>query len=246
MKKKFIERMALILMAFLTAMSFAACARELNVENANEICELLQKKYNTEFEVISIGNRLASENARTVTAYCRPKNDADVVFEVKANADRELVYDDYYISVLETAEKRRIESACREAGVEAAVSFIISSVDRNSITESIQLEELVSRNDGIYLTFSTIVSDCGKPEELYDTLYKFLDEYHSYGARVGTGTTVWKLEADAYDKCLEEMRKKPVITSNFLKSLNPSSSSNIAIVDGKVNNSKENFLESFR
>ena len=246
MKIKLIERIALIFMSIFTVTSFASCVRELNKNNAREICELLQKKYNIEFEVISIGDRLASEGVQIVTAYCRPKNDVNVVFEAKANINGELVFDDYYISVLEAKEKNKIESACKKIGVETTVYFSVSAIDRNSVNENIQIEELISQNPRVYLTFSTVVNKCENPGELYDTLCSALSKYYGHSLQIGIGTTVWQLEQDMYNKCLEEMATKPNVTSNYLTSLNPLNSANIAIVEGKVNISREEFIASFR
>ena len=108
-KKKLMQIGGLVI-AMAALMNFTSCLRALNKTNAGDIERLLQEKYGIEFQVISIGNRLASPSMDTVTAYCSPKNNNRVVFEAKMNTNNELVSDNFPNRVIDVQAEDYIEN----------------------------------------------------------------------------------------------------------------------------------------
>ena len=112
------------------SMSFIAC----KLNDADELANLLEKKYGVEFVVKSIGNRLADGETYTVKAFCYPKNNDKVVFEAVMGAGRELISDTYPVRLLEIEAKERIDRKFSENGIKA-----IADVSISRLPESIDL-----------------------------------------------------------------------------------------------------------
>ena len=129
--KNALRKVVLIMVAALS-MSFTACMRNLDTNNAEEVANLLGQKYGIEFGVKSIGNRLASDKADTVTAYCYPKNNEKVVFEAVMSIDRKLVSDNYLVRLLEKEAKEIIEKRFAENEIEATVLVSVSHLSSSA------------------------------------------------------------------------------------------------------------------
>ena len=123
-KKKLMQIGGLVI-AMAALMNFTSCLRALNKTNAGDIERLLQEKYGIEFQVISIGNRLASPSMDTVTAYCSPKNNNRVVFEAKMNVASELVSDDFIERYIDVQAEEQLEKFFQNFGMETTVKVDI-------------------------------------------------------------------------------------------------------------------------
>ncbi len=61
----------------------------------------LYEKYQTEFKVMRIGNRYGTGNFNETTAYCSPKDNSNLVFEVLIDVvEEKIVFDSYYLKML--------------------------------------------------------------------------------------------------------------------------------------------------
>lgn len=243
--KNVLRKVVIIIMAAALSMSFTACMRYLDRNNAEEVAKLLGQKYGIEFEVQSIGNRLASDKADTVTAYCYPKNNAKVIFEAVMNVERELVSDDYPVRLLEVAAKEKIEAEFSGKGIEATVAV---SVARLPITENLldaNLTDIISANPELSLTFTTVLCESADARETYDAVVALLEELYSGNPNMSLGTMIWKYSNDAYSKCSNEMNSIPDISKTVLEQYKPISKVNIAIVNGEINTTYETFEDNF-
>lgn len=243
--KNVLRKVVIIIMAAALSMSFTACMRYLDRSNAEKVAKLLGQKYGIEFEVQSLRNRLASDKANTVTAYCYPKNNAKVIFEAVMNVERELVSDDYPVRLLEVAAKEKIEAEFSGKGIEATVAVSIACLP---ITENLldaNLTDIISAYPELSLTFTTVLCEPADARETYDAVVALLEELYSGNPNMSLGTTIWKYSNDAYSKCSNEMNSIPDISKTVLEQYKPISKVNIAIVNGEINTTYETFEDNF-
>ena len=243
--KNALRKVVLVIMAAALSMSFTACMKNLDSNNAEEVAKLLGKKYGIEFEVKSIGNRLASDKADTVTAYCYPKNNAKVIFEAVMNVERELVSDDYPVRLLEIAAKEKIEAEFSEKSIEATVAVSIARLLSNENLFDANLADIISENPELSLTFTTVLCDGADARKTYDTVIALLEELYSGNPKMSIGTTIWKYSNDAYSKCSDEMNSIPDISKTVLEQYDPISRVNVALVEGEINTDYEKFENNF-
>lgn len=242
--KKVFRKVALIMAAALS-MSFSACMRTLDINNAQEISNLLNQKYGIEFVVKSIGNRLASDKADTVTAYCYPKNNETVIFEAVMNLKRELVFDDYPVRLLEVEAKNIIEKKFAEKDITATVDVSIARISASEKLIGAKLNDVIAENPNISLTFTTILCDGANARTTYDTVVTLLKEFYNGNPKMLLGTTVWKYSDNSYADCRDEINSIPHISNTVLEQYSPISKVNIAIVNGTPNTEYTDFETKF-
>lgn len=243
--KKALRKVVLVIMAAALSISFTACMRNLDSNNAQEVTNLLNQKYGIEFEVKSIGNRLATDKADTVTAYCYPKDNEKVIFEAVINVDRELISDDYPIRLLEVAAKEKIEGKFSEKGINATVAVSIARLLGSDNLLGVNLSDIIAEYPELSLTFTTVLCDGADSRETYDTVVGLLEELYSGNPKMSIGTTIWKYSSDTYANCSDEMNSIPDISKTALEQYEPISKVNVAIVEGKINTDYETFQNKF-
>ena len=239
------RKVVLIIMAIVSSVSFTSCMRDLNLANAKEVADLLQAKYGIEFVVDSIGNRLASDRADTLTAYCHPKENEKVVFEAVMSVSRELISDNYPKRLLEIEAKDRIETEFSRYGINANVSVSLSKLTVQIDPETASLDQIIKDNPALSLTFSTVVCNYYDASKLYDVVVSILEGLYSEDPEMQLGTMVWNLSESAYQNCADEMNKRHSVDKTFFESFDPLGCATLAINNGLINVSKEEFYEAF-
>lgn len=242
---KYIRKIVLVIMTAALSMSFTACMRNLNNNNAQEVTNLLNQKYGIEFEVRSIGNRLASDKADTVTAYCYPKNNEKVIFEAIMNVEHETVSDDYPVRLLEVEAKEMIESEFSENGIKATVAVSIARLPEEKSLLGADFIDIIAEYPELSLTFTTVLCDGADTRETYDTIVALLNELYSGNPKMSLGTTIWKYSKDAYVDCFNELNSISYISKTVLEQYEPISKVNVAKVEGLINTNYEEFAEVF-
>ena len=228
-----------------TMMSFTSCLQGLNKANAGDIEKLLQEKYGTEFQVISIGNRLASPGMDTVTAYCRPVNDSRIVFEAKMNTENQLVSDGFVKRVVEVQAEKDLEKFFSAQGVQASVYANITPVPENTDYRSADYLQIIKNTPDISLTFKTVVSESKKDKKLYQAISAALMNYYQMNNSIQCGTGAYNIRADKYEECVEKMRTGSYPSKTFFEGYDPIGSAVVAVVDGKVNVDLRDFQNEF-
>lgn len=243
MKKKF-RKAVLIIMAALSV-NFSACVKELNNSNAQEIVDLLNQKYGIEFEVKSIGNRLASNKMDTVTAYCYPTENEKILFKAVMNIQRELVEDNYPVRVFEITAGEFIEEKFKANGIEAVVAVSAARLSTDIELLGTDVEDVIERYPDMSLTFTTILRDDADSKKVYETVVGILEELYSGTPEMSLGTMIWKYSAADYEECEKEVLSTPDISNTVLEQHKPISKVNLAIVKGELNKNYDTFRSMF-
>ncbi len=232
-------------MAATISMNFVSCMRNLDKKNAEEITNLLKQKYGIEFVVKSIGNRNAGNMWSTVTAFCYPENNPKVIFEAVMNVDKELVSDEYPVRLLEIEAKDIIEKEFSENNITATVNVSISRVSDLPDILNMNLEQVIFASPKLGITFKTVVCEGADTKSMYETTAKLLKRFYNGNPEMIVGTTIWKYDKEAYEKCASELNSIPRIGNTALQKHGPLSTVNVAINTGEINIGFEDFSEKF-
>lgn len=239
--KKIIAIVTLLLMT----LSFTACMQEVVKNDARAVEELLAEKYNTEFETIAITSRLKDFSDNMITAYCRPKDNERVVFEVVMSLDNKLVFDSYYRSLLEDSARGIIEERFLSRGINATADVAISRLSEDYDLSGKSLTQVISDCPDISLTFTTVLDNKASSDEVYSITKKLLTEFYSGDTKMLLGTTIWRYNKSDYEKCVSGMKNIPTVTKTYLEDNYPLSKVNLAFVNGELNKSLDDFSSSF-
>lgn len=229
-----------------SANSFVSIMRKLDLDNAYEIAELLNKKYEAVFDVKAIGNRLASDRVDKVKAYCCPKDNEDLLFEAVMNVERELVSDDYPACLVEAQAKEIIEKAFEGKGIRAFADVSVSRVPFDETMVGMKLCDVIGSFPTLSLTFTTIMCEGADARDAYDTVVSLLGEFYSGNPDMLLGTTIWKYNDEAYEECCRKAKSVPSINMTALEKQNPTAKVTVAFVNGAVNTDFEGFEKSFK
>ena len=87
-------RKAGVILMILSLLNLIGCSA-IDKDTATQITTALQEKYVEEFKCDSIGNRFGTATNDTVTGYCYPSNEPEVLFTAVMDKDGNLVEDTY-------------------------------------------------------------------------------------------------------------------------------------------------------
>ena len=239
-KKKLMQIGGLVI-AMAALMNFTSCLRALNKTNAGDIERLLQEKYGIKFQVISIGNRLASPSMDTVTAYCSPKNNNRVVFEAKMNVASELVSDDFIERYIDVQAEEQLEIFFQNFGMETTVKVDIYPIPDAIDYQSANYKQVLQSSSDISFTFTTVLRETNGDRKMYDALQALFMEYYEINNRIPMGTTIWHIKQETYEDCSKEMRRKPFPSKTFYENYSPLGSAIVSSQKGIPNISYKEF-----
>ncbi|MGN0378246.1 MAG: hypothetical protein ACI4EU_01505 [Butyrivibrio sp.] len=74
---------------------------------------------------------------------------------------------------------------------------------------------------------------------------KSLNSFYNGNPEMGLGTMIWKYDENSYEECVAEFDKYAFTYSTTLEQHNPISSIAIAINDGELATSYEEFIEAY-
>ncbi len=234
----------IIVMAVL--MSLSSCLQAVNRADAGEIEKLLREKYGAEFEVISVGNRLASSGMDTVTAFCRPIDDSRVVFEVKMNDSHQIVSDSFVERVVEVQAEKELEDIFSKQGIRAAVYAHIFPVPENTDYRHADYFDIIRNTPGLSFTFKTVVCERTEDDTVYNAIAEILMSHYRLNDSLKCGTSAYHISAGQYDECVNKMRSCGTYPPKTLfEEYMPIGSDTVSVVDGEVNVELNDFQEHF-
>ena len=243
--KEKIKRIGCLAIAMAVLMSLSSCLQALNRADAGHIEKLLKEKYGTEFQVISIGNRLASSGMDTVTAYCRPADDSRVVFEAKMNDNQQLVSDTFVERVVEVQAEKALEEFFSNEGIQASVYAHIFPVDEKTDYRHADYLEIIRSTPEISFTFKTVVSESTKDDKVYNAITSILMNHYRLNNSMKSGTSAYNIRADQYSDCVEKMQTGPYPSKTFFEKYTPVGSVVVSVIDGHVNVDLGEFQQNF-
>ena len=192
MKKRF-RKVVLLIMVAAISTNFSSCIKNLNQSNASEVAILLREKYGEEFIVHSIGDRLASDGANVLTAYCSSKSKSNVIFEARMNSEKELVYDNYPIKILCDQARGLINNNLDKTKNNYYTTVSISKLIRDVDPSNADISKVIIENNGLLLTFDIYICECIEADSLYDEILSTFQYFYNLDKTISIGAKVWNL-----------------------------------------------------
>ena len=244
-KKKLMQIGGLVI-AMAALMNFTSCLRALNKTNAGDIERLLQEKYGIEFQVISIGNRLASPSMDTVTAYCSPKNNNRVVFEAKMNTNNELVSDNFPNRVIDVQAEDYIENYFHKYGFSVSANVHIFQLTDDIDFRTANYLQILKNTPDVGFSIYVAVCETDDTRKLYEVLSSLLTSYYRHNKSIHIGMDLWHMSVESYKTCEEELQGIPSPSEYIYIKHSPIGSASILMTNGTLNVSYEEFNKKFR
>lgn len=239
--KKQIRKVVLLVMVAAISMNFSSCIKNLDKSNASEVANLLNNKYGEEFIIHSIGDRLASDGANVLTAYCSSKSRSNVVFEARMNSEKELVYDNYPIQILCNQAcgfiNNNLDKTKSDYYTTASISKLIRDVDPSNA----DISKVIIENNGLLLTFDIYICECIEADSLYGEILSTLQYFYNLDKTILIGAQVWNLKGEQFAQCKNELSVAPDISETVLEKMKPIGNVSFSLVDGKPSIEKVSF-----
>ena len=135
-------RKAGVILMILSLLNLIGCSA-IDKDTATQITTALQEKYGEEFKCDSIGNRFGTATNDTVTGYCYPSNEPEVLFTAVMDKDGNLVEDTYIPSYVTDILEKAIIEEFQSQEIVAHVNAVLSTNDE--ITD-VRLNDLTLNN----------------------------------------------------------------------------------------------------
>ena len=217
--------------------------KEIVSDNTADIAERAESglavKYQGEFKVIKVGNRINNE---TADVYVRPKDNSDIVFKARIGMENDELSDNYIERLVGTKLSLELKTALCDKSVES-LSFITftSDSDADEDNTEISIKEYIEKYNVtsafIYMIIDRKSLSDNAASELIDTLAKINSEY-------GIETVVsGYVFADNYGTVADELKDNPDPTTAWLKKRYSVAQIGFAVKDGVSNTSQEKLAE---
>lgn len=233
--KNLIRKVVILVMAAALSSGFAGCVKSMLSDNEKVIKAHLQSTYDSEFEVVSVGNVLASSSMDTATAYCYPKNDPELLFEVKMKTDKSAFSDNYPIRRLEFEAKKDIEDAFAKQGITATVDVFINGYAKSIDPVNDDFDAILKQCAFQSLSFTTLMCEGADALQTYDAITAILNDFHGRNPQMALGSTLWKYDESNYAACAALLKSAPHLTLSQLQKYQPLADVNVALLDGAFN-----------
>ncbi|WP_462410821.1 hypothetical protein [Neobacillus sp. Marseille-QA0830] len=212
MIKKFLKKVGVIIMG-LSIFSLIGCS-EIDKEQAADVEQLLQKKYNQEFEATHIGGRYGTGNDGTVTTYLHPKNNEDLLFSAVMNEDGKLVSDNYIPRLISHSVNEVIKRELGSEGIDSETNTVVMEADSSSETNpEISLREYVNSYKPGYFSADMIVKESpGLTPEKFESA---LNAVYTAGLKTDFQVAIHVISDGNYEACHKEFMKQIQISDSM-------------------------------
>lgn len=238
MKAAITLKKAGVILMVLSLINLFGCSA-LNKENAKEITTELNKKYGEDFACKSIGNRLGTADKDTVTAYCYPESDPELLFQVIMNTDGELESDTYvssYVSqILEKELAEELKGQNVTAHINASAYGYGDSKDISS-PKGLTIDGFIEKKPGAKFTAMIIVDSNSDNGQLPTAIYEAYSNLASKYPQLVFGSQVRIIGDKDYEKCAKEMGEYPTVSSTFFQDYDVQGKAIVGIEGGKPKN----------
>lgn len=202
-----------------------------NKEISDFVKDILDIKFNDDFETIKIGNRIDSE--KTILYLCL-KNNTSLVFKAVADFNLKEVTDNYINRRLSFSISNELANLLHKSKTECTSSVTICcDNDSEEIDDKIEIAEYLEKYNAksffIYLMIDQYTANESTAENLLSATKEL---YERYGVSVVVKGTV---VGDDYSKAAKNMVNDPLVSSTWFESYNVTGYISFAILDGRAN-----------
>lgn len=200
-----------------------------NSEISNVITEKLKEKYNEEFVVKMIGNRYGTACDNTVTTYCFPKSNENLLFTATMNKEQTVLEDDYYLRKVTFELEENIKNEFTENNINTVVKSKI--IGLNNLEKDLTVQEFIKKYNTTNFIAHIICSD-NVSENILKNIYNKLENKYK---NIHLKTSVYSIDKNKFKEFLEVAKKMPSVTNSIISEFSIKDEKIIKIFEGKVN-----------
>ena len=199
-----------------------------NKDIIENIKKKLQKKYKIEFNVKKIGNRYGIFTNDTVTTYCCPKYNENIIFIAKLNKEQTVLEDDYLLKCISYEIEESIKKEFQENNIEIIAKNKI--IGKSNLSEQISVQEFINKYKGAnFLTY--IISSQKISAEVLKEIYEKLKQKYK---GIYLKTLIYIIDENGFENCKEIANQSPTIMQTMLEEQTIKEEIIIKIKEGKI------------
>lgn len=200
-----------------------------NSEISDVITEKLKEKYNEEFAVKMIGNRYGTAYDNTVTTYCFPRNNENLLFTAIMNKEQSVLEDDYYLQKVTFELEENIRNEFTENNINTVVKTEI--IGLNKLEKELSVQEFIKKYNTTNF-ISHIICQDNVPEDILKNIYNKLENKYK---NIHLKTSVYFIDKNKFEDFFDVAKKMPSVTNSIISEYAIKDEKIIKIFEGKVN-----------
>jgi hypothetical protein len=185
--------------------------------NDQTMCEdvknKLKEKYNKEFEVLRIGNRIGGESTDRIDTYCVPIDNNKCIFTTTLDLDMEgkdIEKDDYYLKQVTTPIDSFFEEEFSKNGVGAICRT--DTIKKNTLDENLETQRFIDKYPNAKFLSMMAIEEIDK--------YKIQDIYSLLSStyeNIKLNSIIYVVEKETLEKLKEKLYGFPYIPKTLLE-----------------------------
>ena len=185
--------------------------------NDQTMCEdvknKLKEKYNKEFEVLRIGNRIGGESTDRIDTYCVPIDNNKCIFTTTLDLDmsgKDIEKDDYYLKQVTTPIDSFFEEEFSKNGVGAICRT--DTIKKNTLDENLETQRFIDKYPNAKFLSMMAIEEIDK--------YKIQDIYtllSSTYENIKLNSIIYVVEKETLEKLKEKLYGFPYIPKTLLE-----------------------------
>ena len=182
-----------------------------NKEISDVIIKKLYEKYQIEFVVKMIGDRYGTNTNDTVTTFCYPQNNKNLIFTAILNREQTNLEDDYMLRSVTFELEESIKKEFEKNNIDVFAKIEI--IGKNKLNEFLTVQEFIDKFDNFnFLAY--IVSKNKISNEVLNDVYKNLENKYP---KIYLKSLIYMLEEKGFCECLEIAQVRPTITETIIR-----------------------------
>ena len=202
--------------------------KSLNEKIGNEIKNKLKEKYQQEFEIKALGRRLGTAENNSVTTYCYPKENEELLFTIIMDIKGKIRQDTYNIRKVCYFLEKQIENLFKEKNINSYCSSHIYG--RIQEIEGKTEEEILQKEEITFFT-NVIIKENIQDEDIIEVYNTILERY----GNIKIHSNIYIIKNDEiYSKCKEQMYSVPYVLEYMFNKYPTDRKIQLEIKEGKI------------
>ena len=199
-----------------------------NQEISNKIIEMLNKKYNQKFLVKRIGNRYGANNTDSVTTYCNPENNEELIFTTTLNKEQTEIEDDYKLRCVEFELEKFMKSIFQKNNIDIIVK--VKTIGKNKVENFFKVQEFVDT----YNETNFLAHIVGYETITDDTLKKVYELLNAKYRNIYLNNLIYTIDENEFKEFYDITKTLPQINTSLIEQYNIKNEIIIKIKEGRL------------
>lgn len=200
-----------------------------NSDISDVVTKKIKDKYDEEFVVKMIGNRYGTFDDNTVTTYCFPKTNENLLFTVTMNKEQTVLEDDYYLRKVTFDLEENIKSEFKENNINVIVKSKI--IGLNKLERELTIQEFIKKYNTTNFIAHIICSENVSEDDLKNIYNNLENKYKNIHLK----SSVYFIDENKFEEFSKVANKIPSITNSIISEYSIKDERIIKIFEGTVN-----------